>query len=425
MKETEILIIGAGASGLMAASELSKNGKQVTVVEAKDRIGGRIKTYQQKEFSFIAEGGAEFIHGDLPITKSLIKDACLTLISSEGELWNVREGKFKQDNEFIPDWNKLIEKLKLVKEDLPIADFLTINFPKEKYPNLHQAIYAFIEGYDAADPTRASTIALRDEWISENEAPQYRLKEGYGALMKYLETVCKKNGVTIKLNFSVKSVKLIDNKAEIICTTGDTYIAKIVVITVPLPALSTIEFTPSIKEKLDASSKIGFGNVIKFLFEFKNRWWLQTQSVDLTKAGFFFSNQTVPTWWTQYPNPAPLLTGWLAGPKAGRYIDTSSEELLDIAIDSLSKIFNFEQENIKKEIINWKVINWGADSYIQGAYAYATPETPAAKSELLKPTNDILYFSGEALYNGKEMGTVEAALAAGCQTAKDILDKVS
>ena len=68
-----IIVIGAGAAGLMAAYELSKNKKKVIVLEAADRLGGRIHTCTSDAFSMPVELGAEFIHGKLPLTLQLLK----------------------------------------------------------------------------------------------------------------------------------------------------------------------------------------------------------------------------------------------------------------------------------------------------------------------------------------------------------------
>ena len=73
----KIIVIGAGASGLMAASALAKKKHQVTVVEARDRIGGRIYT-SSRSFTLPLEMGAEFMHGKQPLTRALIKKSLRT-----------------------------------------------------------------------------------------------------------------------------------------------------------------------------------------------------------------------------------------------------------------------------------------------------------------------------------------------------------
>src|SRR3569833_3542686 len=93
MKNEDIIIVGAGASGLMAAYTLSKAGKKVTILEARDRIGGRIHTIANESFFKHAELGAEFVHGNLPVTLRLLKQAGIEYVSAEGEMWHYRDGR--------------------------------------------------------------------------------------------------------------------------------------------------------------------------------------------------------------------------------------------------------------------------------------------------------------------------------------------
>ena len=81
-----VIIIGGGAAGLMAAYELSKHKLPVTVLEAKDRLGGRIHTINDSSFSQPIELGAEFIHGDLPLTLSLLHKAAINYHATNGKM---------------------------------------------------------------------------------------------------------------------------------------------------------------------------------------------------------------------------------------------------------------------------------------------------------------------------------------------------
>jgi monoamine oxidase len=89
--------IGAGAAGLMAARELGRAGKKVTILEARDRCGGRIHPLPAAEFGYPAEGGAEFVHGEAPVTHGLLREAGLSLLPIQGTQWTVEEGKFSRD----------------------------------------------------------------------------------------------------------------------------------------------------------------------------------------------------------------------------------------------------------------------------------------------------------------------------------------
>ena len=91
------VIVGAGAAGLITARELSRGGRQVTVLEARDRCGGRIYPLPAEEFGYRAEGGAEFVHGAAPVTRDLMHEAGLSLSPHQGRRWSARTGALSPD----------------------------------------------------------------------------------------------------------------------------------------------------------------------------------------------------------------------------------------------------------------------------------------------------------------------------------------
>ena len=91
-----------------------------------------------------------------------------------------------------------------------------------------------------------------------------------------------------------------------------------------------------------------------------------------------------------------------------------------MGLDSLTEIFNLPLHRITRDLITSQAINWGIDAFARGAYSYATPKTREAQTALRKSDAGAVFFSGEALYGG-DMGTVEAALANGMETAQAIL----
>src|ERR1043165_5132 len=101
MLETEVVIIGAGVAGLVAARQLAHAGKQVIVVEARNRTGGRVFTNHDAAFSQPVELGAEFIHGKLKHTLALLKEYDITWSKVKGEIWQAQHGVFTSENDFI------------------------------------------------------------------------------------------------------------------------------------------------------------------------------------------------------------------------------------------------------------------------------------------------------------------------------------
>lgn len=418
--EPEIIVVGAGMAGLMGAWELAKKGKKVSILEARGRVGGRV--WQLEEgFGFPVQAGAEFVHGKAPIIKELITEAGLTLIPMEVEIWQAAKGRFTKHDPIEEHQDLLNEALRQLKEDMPIATFLTTYFGEEKYESLRAFILNTVEQYDAADPARMSTFVLREEWLGGQEWQQAKIKEGYGALLNFLESQCKSLGVEVYLNQQVNSVEMGSDGVIVGCLDGKTYMAEQIVITVSLPLIQNIHFTPPLAGKIMVATNMGFGGVIKILLLFKERWWADTLSKEPSKMVFIVSDQTIPSWWSQYPEPLPFLVGWVAGPKAERMKEYSSGEIIDQALTSLANIFGVNRDVLKENLGTAKVVNWVNDPLALGAYSYPTSETEKAAEELVKPVDNKIFFAGEALYRGQETATVEGALASGKETAKRIL----
>jgi monoamine oxidase len=415
------LIVGAGAAGLMTARELARAGKRVTIVEARDRCGGRIYPLPVQEFGYPAEGGAEFVHGAAPVTRSLMREARLSLSPRAGTRWSARTGALLPDESPLPHADRFYQALSAVKADLPIADFLETHFAEPQYEQLRRAITRTVEGYDAADPRRASTLAIRDEWMARDEGQHGRIAEGYGALIDHLAAECRRHDAAIHLGAAVTAIDEARGGIAARCRDGAMFEADAAIITVPLPLLSEIALPPAARERAAAAADIGFGNVVKILLRFATKWWADHGGSDLADLSFLVSDATVPTWWTQHPASHPVLTGWFAGPKADRVSSLTASELVEIGLASLAEIFDRSPDSIRRDVVASRAINWGNDPFARGAYSYATPKTRAAQLALREPDRGAVFFAGEALYAGPDMGTVEAALASGLETAQTIL----
>jgi monoamine oxidase len=357
-----VVVIGAGAAGLMAARELARAGKRVTILEARDRCGGRIHPLPSADFGYPAEGGAEFVHGEAPVTHGLLREAGLSLLPIQGTQWTVEDGKFSREESQDP----------------------------------HDSIERMVEGYDAADPERASTLALREEWMDGGRNTQARIIGGYGALVAFLTAGCRNHGVAIHLGSAASAIEATDGKVMIRCTSSDVFDCDTVILTVPLALLKEIALPAVEREKAAAATQIGFGNVIKILLRFETRWWIDKQR-DFADLTFLLSDARIPVWWTQHPAEHPVLTGWFGGPKTEVMARLNERELIEAGLASLADIFGLSPEQMTQDLVAAQAINWANDPFARGAYSYATPETRVAQSVLASSDGAAVLFAGEAL----------------------------
>jgi len=432
MQNTHILIIGAGATGLMAAWTLAKSGKKVTVLEARNRCGGRIHTLNHELFFKNTELGAEFVHGDLPVTLNLLNEAGIPYHSANAEMWHYRNSKFSQEGGF-EGWDKVVEKLGELKNDISIKNFLEKEFHGDENEELRNAVIGFVSGYDTADPAKASSFALREEWENEDFEAQHRVKGGYGVMIKYLEDEIKKHGGQICLNAIVKEIHWQRGRVKAITSEGAEYEATKILVALPLGILQAdrneqgaVTFIPEIKKQQEVINAMGFGSIIKALLEFDAPFWEDKATEHLAGAslkdmGFILSNEAIPTWWTQVPQRIPVLTGWLGGLPAAAKKGTPDEEILQLSLQSIANIFKRNINELKDKLVAFNIANWTADPFARGSYAYDTVGAPDARKVLNEPIENTIFFAGEYLYEGPAMGTVEAALTSGLRVAERLV----
>ena len=413
----DVIIIGAGAAGLMAAWELALAGKTVLILEARKRCGGRIHTILDKNFPLPIELGAEFVHGRLPITKMLIKKAGLQWHEVKGSYWQHQNGKLYQSEEQIPRCDKVVEALKKVKTDKPISQFLKTFFSDDD--EIKEGLKSYIEGYYAGDIERVSTLALKEE-LEESDEVEYRIEGGYKTIIDFLEKQLTDLGVSIQLETPVTAINWQENYVSVIAA-NKTFQASKTIVTVPLGVLTsnTIEFSPALPQLQDALSLLGYGPAIKIQLLFETAFWQDRK--ELKDLSMLFSQEIIPTWWTQYPKETPMLVGWVAGGQAKNLVFMKKEVLLEKALQSLAAIFDLPIATCKQQLKSWYVNNWNKDVYACGAYSYDTINDHEVKEAIRSGFENKLFFAGEGWFDGLALGTVEAALTSGKETAKHIV----
>jgi len=304
-----------------------------------------------------------------------------------------------------------------------LNEFLEKYFPGDNFYELKKSAIRFAEGFDLADTGKASTKALIAEWEHE-ESGQYRIPSGYGTLVKSVENEFTNLGGKIFLNHKIEKVNWDSDALNLYIRDQNKMIPDKLIISLPLslldqnkPQPESIVFLPSIDEKQKAFSQIGFGTVIKIVMIWNSPFWKQIAP----DAQFIISDNFIPTWWTQFPQGVPVLTGWMGGPRAKQLSDKPDSFFLEKAFETLSSLFSVSIEKIKQELRDVRIFNWMNNPWSCGAYSYSLVGSGAAKAICRKSIQNRIYFTGEAYYDGPFPGTVEAAVVSGLETARQLL----
>jgi monoamine oxidase len=360
------------------------------------------------------------VHGNLPLTLELLKEAGIDHDAVKGAMTRVENGEWKTQHDFTIGWDELIRKMNEIKEDLTIDEFLQKNFADKRFKDLRTSVLRFAEGFDLADTSKASVLAIREEWMAE-EDDQYRLVGGCDQMIKYLEKQISQLGGRIHTSSHVTEVEWKRNDVKLIVKNGTIYEGAKVIITVPLGVLQSdpapLNFNPAIPIYLDAARHIGFGSVVKILLQFKEAFWEEKKK----NLGFVFANTPFPTWWTPVPSSHALLTGWAGGPQAHDLENKDDKSILELALQSLSHIFKKSVGELSELMTASCVANWLNDPLTRGGYSYAMVESAKAQKVFSTPVEDTIFFAGEAFYEGPSPGTLEAALVSARNVAEKIM----
>ncbi|HEY6290135.1 MAG TPA: NAD(P)/FAD-dependent oxidoreductase [Terriglobia bacterium] len=441
----EVVIIGAGVSGLAAAQSLCGAGVRVQVLEARDRIGGRIDTVRDPNLPIPIELGAEFIHGRPPQLLEIVRAAGLSPAEVSGRHRYVRDGKPSGDQERFAKVDEIFERMAdPALADQSFAEFLA---RVEADPAAKAAALGYVEGFNAARADRISTRSLAYESQAQGAIDgdrASRIQEGYDRLPQWLWDQCASHSATLHLDTIVTTIRWRRGQVgvEAQSTRGDSlpapaptiFAGNRAIITVPLGVLETpegapgaIRLIPSVMEVEHALKRLEMGQAVRITMRFRAA--LGQDHPILAESGFIHSaDEGFPTWWTALPAPASqpapalVLTAWAGGSKAERLSTRHDRELAERAIDSLARIMGVARAAVANQVEGWYLHNWRRDPFARGAYSYAGVGGLEARRSLAVPVENTLYFAGEATDTEGHAATVHGALASGRRAARQILE---
>ena len=430
----DALIIGAGAAGLAASDELARSGRSALLIEARERVGGRIWSHDEPGLPVPVELGAEFIHGNAQPTFSLLEKAASAAVDAGGEHWTLRNGRLGPSDELFSGIQDAMQRTRtLLRKDMPFDAYLARYLRKELSAEACAYARMLAQGFDAADTQRASARALVEEWTGGGSvnAPQFRPLRGYGVLLARLAGGLRGSSVDVQLDTVVRAIRWSRGSVRVKGTVlGRPFeaAAKRALVTLPLGVLQrpsrapdAVRFTPELTSKRGALKHLAPGPVIKVLLRFRRAFWEQVDGERYRDVAFFHPREAAfPTFWTALPVRAPLLVAWAAGPKAERLAGAAKSEIIDAALASLAALFG-ERAVRESALESAWVHDWQADAYARGAYSYLIAGGDKAREKLAEPMRDTLFFAGEATDTEGEAGTVAGALQSGARAAREAI----
>ncbi|HVU33343.1 MAG TPA: NAD(P)/FAD-dependent oxidoreductase [Opitutaceae bacterium] len=426
-RSADVIVIGGGVAGLAAAGELARRNLRVVVIEARDRLGGRVLSVRKRGWAHPIELGAQFVHGGNEALWKLLKKHRIATTQVVDDHWHGETGTWTRIDAAarIAAVTKRIDSRRM--RGWSFADFLAEQ--GAALPEVDRKLaLGFAEGFEAAPVDEMSAVALAGETFEDGE--QYMIPDGYDQVVNALVTDLTAGAAEVVTNAACTSVVWSRRQVEVRAA-GTTWRARSAILTVPLAVLQAspsqrggIAFSPRLPRR-SVISAMRMGQVIRMNFRFDRRRWRGLLPAALQRKqdapfGFVHTDErALPVWWSLTDDAT--LTAWAGGPRASALASRPEAEIRRTAVAVLSRVLDVPASVIDAAALDSAMHNWSRDPFSRGAYTFIRAGHDDASSRLREPLRDTLFFAGEATADGEETGTVHGALASGIRAAKEIV----
>ena len=440
--DADVIVIGAGAAGLAAANALVESGFDVVVLEARERVGGRIFTAAPSPALVPIELGAEFIHGSAEAIRVLAKQHGLPTLDVAGQRFEHSSRGLRVARDYSARLDRVMHRLGSHHPDRSLAEALRANRGSLRAADRSLAT-RFVEGYDAADATLVS-----ERWLAAVGQPGHdvhesrigRLADGFGALV---HAMARPLGKRVRLGHVVAGVRWRPGRVEVAAARVGgrrrVWTARAVVVTVPLGVLQApagapgaIAFDPPAAPLARAAALGLMGPVHRLALRFDEPFWLAPRFAQrlgapaLDRMVFVQSRRPLAfrVWWTSYPVRSPVLVAWCGGPRAAALARDPLRALEQHAVESLASIFRMTPARLAMRLVQSYHHDWQRDPYARGAYSFARVGGSRMSERLARPVANTIWYAGESADHPGSTGTVHGAIASGQRAAREIAELI-
>jgi len=417
------VVVGAGLAGLGAARELTRQGHEVVVLEARDRRGGRIWT--SNTWPDIAlDFGASWIHGveGNPITEladEIKARRIITYYARAATFHSTGRPLTKAETVQMESIGKravsVLRKAQHLEEDRSVRQALAgLELELKRSPQASHFLNMYLSS-TLEHEYSGSAHQLSAQWFDsakEFDGDDALFAQGFHVITEFLA-----RGIEVKLSQVVKEIHWRQANVKVVTQTGE-FIADQVIITLPLGVLQSdaVQFMPALPdEKREAIAKLGMGVLNKCYLRFPRAFWPK----DIDWLEYVAVRHGEWTEWVSLQRAAkmPILLGFNAA-DYGREIEALSDnEIVASAMQTLKTIFG----TAIPQPSDHQITRWASDPFARGSYSYnALGSTPEMRDALAAPLNRQVFFAGEAsskLY----FGTAHGAYLSGLRAASEVL----
>lgn len=438
--DATVIVIGAGMAGLAAAHQLQKAGKKVIVLEARDRIGGRI--FSQKIDQNIYDLGASWMHGieGNPVweitQQNHIQSTVFNYDASHSQYFHANgqgfsskeQQRFEQSLAYLLDQFQILDQavhgqnaLDAFKALITGEDFQSFirqfDLEQTQKNDLEKMLLHFFNLL-AEDPCATDLSSLSAEfWKKEGfyAGDEAVFPQGYSQVIEVLA-----KDVKILTQQVVQTIDYTQDVVQVTTTQGQRFVADQLLLTVPLGVLkeSQIKFVPELPElKKRAIQNMGYGVFNKLFVRFDHAFWQSATAQQKNSTLIYDSQRWLNFLDMQAVYQQPVLLFLFGGASALETEQMTAKALWQQLSTSLKAVFKQLPEPL--EVFKTE---WGMDQFAQGSFSYcAAQQTDDDLDALRQPIAQRLFFAGEHLANFGA-GTVHGAYLSGVAAVSDMIE---